>query len=58
MEAVLSEKLEYFLEENPTVAKTIFEKGLLASRAREAARKARELVRRKTGLENTKLPES
>ena len=56
VEAVLSEKLEYFLEENPTVAKTIFEKGLLASRAREAARKARELVRRKTGLENTKLP--
>ena len=38
------------------MAKTIFEKGLLASRAREAARKARELVRRKTGLENTKLP--
>ena len=38
------------------MAKTIFEKGLLASRARDAARKARELVRRKTGLENTKLP--
>ncbi|MEA4973142.1 MAG: DNA topoisomerase (ATP-hydrolyzing) subunit B [Candidatus Metalachnospira sp.] len=56
VESVLSEKLEYFLEENPTVGKIIFEKGLLASRAREAARKARELVRRKTGLENTKLP--
>ena len=56
VESVLSEKLEYFLEENPSVGKTIFEKGLLASRAREAARKARELVRRKTGLENTKLP--
>ena len=56
VEAVLAEKLEYFLEENPTVGKTIFEKGLLAARAREAARKARELVRRKTGLENTKLP--
>lgn len=56
VDAVLSEKLEYFLEENPSVGKTIFEKGLLASRAREAARKARELVRRKTGLENTKLP--
>ncbi len=56
VDAVLSEKLEYFLEENPSVAKTIFEKGLLASRARDAARKARELVRRKTGLENTKLP--
>lgn len=56
VEAVLSEKLEYFLEENPSVGKTIFEKGLLAARARDAARKARELVRRKTGLENTKLP--
>ena len=56
VDSVLSEKLEYFLEENPSVAKTIFEKGLLASRARDAARKARELVRRKTGLENTKLP--
>ena len=56
VESVLSEKLEYFLEENPSVGKTIFEKGLLASRARDAARKARELVRRKTGLENTKLP--
>ena len=56
VEFVLAEKLEYFLEENPSVGKTIFEKGLLASRARDAARKARELVRRKTGLENTKLP--
>ena len=56
VESVLSEKLEYFLEENPSVGKTIFEKALSASRAREAARKARELVRRKTGLENTKLP--
>lgn len=56
VEAVLSEKLEYFLEENPSVGKTIFEKGLLAARARDAARKARELVRRKTGFENTKLP--
>ncbi len=56
VEYVLSEKLEYFLEENPTVGKMIFEKALLASRARDAARKAKELVRRKTGLENTKLP--
>lgn len=56
VESVLAEKLEYFLEENPSVGKIIFEKGLLASRARDAARKARELVRRKTGLENTKLP--
>lgn len=56
VESILSEKLEYFLEENPNVGKTIFEKALLASRARDAARKAKELVRRKTGLENTKLP--
>ncbi|MCD8036426.1 MAG: DNA topoisomerase (ATP-hydrolyzing) subunit B [Clostridiales bacterium] len=56
VEYVLSEKLEYFLEENPTVGKMIFEKALLTSRARDAARKAKELVRRKTGLENTKLP--
>ncbi len=56
VEAVLSEYLTYFLEENPAVGKIIIEKGLMASRARDAARKARELVRRKTGLENTRLP--
>ncbi len=54
--AVLSEKLTYFLEENPAVSKTIFEKSILAQRAREAARKARELVRRKDALETSKLP--
>lgn len=54
--AVLSEKLTYFLEENPNVAKTIFEKSILAARARDAARKARELVRRKDALETGKLP--
>ena len=53
---VLSEKLEYFLEENPTIAKAIFEKSMVASRAREAARKARELVRRKSPLESGRLP--
>lgn len=53
---VLSEKLTYFLEENPQVGKTIIEKSLLASRAREAAKKARELVRRKDVLESGKLP--
>ena len=53
---VLSEKLEYFLEENPTIAKDIFEKSMVASRAREAARKARELVRRKSPLESGRLP--
>ncbi len=56
VEAVLSEYLTYFLEENPTIGKIIIEKGLMASRARDAARKARELVRRKTGLENTRMP--
>ena len=56
VEAVLSEYLTYFLEENPAVGKIIIEKGLMASRARDAARKARELVRRKTGLENTRMP--
>ncbi len=54
--SVLSEKLTYFLEENPAVAKTIFEKSILAARARDAARKARELVRRKDALETGKLP--
>ena len=56
VEAVWSEYLTYFLEENPAVGKIIIEKGLMASRARDAARKARELVRRKTGLENTRMP--
>lgn len=56
VESVLSEYLTYFLEENPAVGKTIIEKGMMASRARDAARKARELVRRKTGLENTRMP--
>ena len=54
--SVLGEKLTYFLEENPEVGKTILEKSLLASRAREAAKKARELVRRKDVLESGKLP--
>ena len=56
VESVLSENFTYYLEENPSVAKNIIEKGMMASRARDAARKARELVRRKTGLENTRLP--
>ena len=54
--AVFSEKLTYFLEENPGVCKIIIEKALMASRARDAAKKARELVRRKTGLDSTRLP--
>ena len=52
----MSEKLTYFLEQNPETAKNICEKSVLAQRAREAARKARELTRRKTALEGTSLP--
>ena len=55
--AVVSEKLEIYLEENPQVGKAILEKALMASRAREAARKARESVRRKTGLESGQMPD-
>ena len=56
VDSVVSEQLTYFLEQNPAVAKTIFEKSILAQRAREAARKARELTRRKTALEGMSLP--
>ena len=56
VESVVSEKLTYFLEQNPTVGKTICEKGVLAQRAREAARNARELTRRKSPLESNSLP--
>ena len=56
VEAVVSEKLTYFLEQNPQVGKTICEKGVLAQRAREAARNARELTRRKSPLESNSLP--
>ena len=54
---IVSEQLEIFLEENPAVGKAIIEKALTASRAREAARKARESVRRKTGLESGQMPD-
>ena len=50
------EKLKEFLEENPGVAKAIFEKATQAARAREAARKARDLVRRKSALETSRMP--
>ena len=53
---VMLDKLSYFLEENPKEAKAIIEKSISALRAREAARKARELVRRKNVLESTTLP--
>ena len=56
VDSVVSEQLTYFLEQNPTVAKTICEKSLLAQRAREAARKARDLTRRKTALEGMSIP--
>ena len=56
VDSILSEQLTYYLEQNPTVARTICEKSVLAQRAREAARKARELTRRKTALEGSGLP--
>ena len=56
VQSVMNEELAAFLEENPQVAKSILEKCISASRAREAARKARELVRRKNVLESTTLP--
>ena len=56
VDSVVSEQLNYFLEQNPTVAKIICEKSILAQRAREAARKARDLTRRKTALEGMSLP--
>jgi DNA gyrase subunit B len=56
VESVINDKLATFLEENPSVARTIIEKALQAARARLAARKARELVRRKNALEGMVLP--
>ncbi len=56
VENVVNEKLTYFFDENPSVTRTILDKCITASRAREAARKARELTRRKSALESTSLP--
>ena len=56
VDSVVSKQLEIFLEQNPTVAKTTVEKSVLAQRAREAARKARDLTRRKSALDNMSLP--
>ena len=56
VDSIVSEQLTYFLEQNPAIAKTICEKSLRAQRAREAARKARDLTRRKTALEGMSLP--
>ena len=56
VDSVVSEQLTYYLEQNPAVAKQICEKSILAQRAREAARKARDLTRRKTALDGMALP--
>ncbi|MCX4374981.1 DNA topoisomerase (ATP-hydrolyzing) subunit B [bacterium 1xD8-6] len=56
VESVVTEQLTYFLEQNPSVARIICDKAVLAQRARDAARKARDLTRRKTALEGTSLP--
>jgi len=56
VEGIVSEQLTYFLEQNPATAKIICEKSILAQRARDAARKARDLTRRKTALEAASLP--
>ena len=56
VENLVYEKLRDFFEENPAVAKVIYEKALSAQRAREAAKKARELVRRKSALDSTRMP--
>jgi DNA gyrase subunit B len=56
VQQAVNEKLGSYFEENPKVAKTLFEKGTAAAEAREAARKARELTRRKNSLEGTSLP--
>ncbi len=56
VDSVVSQQLEIYLEQNPTVAKTTVEKSVMSQRAREAARKARDLTRRKSALEGTSLP--
>lgn len=56
VQSIVSEQLTYFLEQNPTVAKVICEKSILAQRARAAARKARDLTRRKSALDGVGLP--
>jgi len=56
VDSIISDKLQAFLEENPSIAREIIDKSLTASRAREAARRARENTRRKSALESTSLP--
>ena len=57
VDAIVSDKLMQFLDENPVVARPILDKAMMANRAREAARKAREAIRRKTGLESGQMPD-
>jgi len=57
VDAIVSEQLSAYLEEHPSVAKAVLDKAMTASRAREAARKAKESVRRKTGLESGQMPD-
>ncbi|MCI9079237.1 MAG: DNA topoisomerase (ATP-hydrolyzing) subunit B [Lachnospiraceae bacterium] len=56
VDSLVTEQLTYFLEQNPAIAKIICDKAILAQRARDAARKARDLTRRKTALDSTALP--
>ena len=56
VDSIVTKQLSEFLEENPSVARTILDKALMANRAREAARKARESIRRKSGLDSDRLP--
>ncbi len=56
VDKLISDKLEQYLEENPATAKAIFDKAIMAAKAREAARKARDLARRKTAMEGAGLP--
>ena len=55
--SVMSEQLDIYLEENPRIARMLLEKAMMANRAREAARKAKESIRRKTGLESGQMPD-
>ena len=57
VDQIVSEQLSTFFEEHPQIAKTILEKAMMANRAREAARKARDSIRRKTGLESGQMPD-
>ncbi len=57
VDSIVSEELAVYFEEHPSVAKIILEKAMMANRAREAARKARESIRRKTGLESGQMPD-